>query len=273
MSQWRDSWTNIKIKWDKGWALAQPCTAWQRAEPKGTLPHLGNDPEAELGIIAPPYLFFPFLNSRPSLFPPFLLLCSQKWKETFIYVRHFLINVDKYIEFIYYPYWFIVLPHLISQNQDLAFRIGSGYMETIFHTHIYFQYCFSSAWHRDSRKTQHIFLRPWGEMPFGVAQNYLPVSSWWKCVPRVIIWKWAAGSCCWSCHLRSSSLSGWRILQSTCIQGQGISLLFSMLLTKMDGSWNSLIQDSVEYQRECMPWSEHPFPDRLGCHFNRDLCI
>lgn len=41
-------------------------------------------------------------------------------------------------------------------------------------------------------------------------------------------------------------------------------LLFSMLLTKVDGSWHSLIQDPIENQMECRLWFEHCFPDRLG---------
>lgn len=61
-----------------------------------------------------------------------------------------------------------------------------------------------------SQENQRIFLDLGGgaEMPFRVAQNYLPIGSWWKHGPKVIIWKWAADSRCWSCHLYPSSLSG-----------------------------------------------------------------
>lgn len=105
--------------------------------------------------------------SSPSLSIFFLFsLLQPEMKEdinlfkTFPYVP---ININKCIEFITHVVFF-VLPHLISQNQDLAFRIGSGCMEAIFH--IYFQYCFPLAWCIDPRKTQHIFLRPWGGVPF-----------------------------------------------------------------------------------------------------------
>lgn len=60
-------------------------------------------------------------------------------------------------------------------------------MEAIFHLCI-----FNLASHlRDMQilgRPAHI-SRPWGEMPFKVAQNYLPVGSWWKRAPGVIIWK------------------------------------------------------------------------------------
>lgn len=135
-------------------------------------------------------------------------------------------------------------------------------MEAIFQ--IYFQYCFPTVWHIDPRKTQHIFLRPGEEMPFRTAPDCLPVSSWWKHAPRAIIWKQAADLCRWSCHPHSSRLSGWKILQSICIQGQGFSLLFLMLLTQMDRSWSSPIQDPVVHHMECKLWFEHLFLDSLG---------
>jgi hypothetical protein len=85
-----------------------------------------------------------------------------------------------------------VPPNFISQNQDFS----SWNWLRMFGSHFqYFQDCFPSAWHIFPGKTQHIFLRPWGEMPFRVALNYLPISSWQKCVGRVVIWKWAADSC------------------------------------------------------------------------------
>lgn len=128
-----------------------------------------------------------------------------------------------------------------------------------------------------------LISRPWGEIPFRAAQNYLPVGSWWIRGQKVIIWKRAADLRCWSCHLHPSSLSGWKILQSTHIHGQGISLLFSMLFTKVDGSRSSLIQLPVDGM-QAVVWTstsrqtgvsfqqgfihlkhEMPYSSELGC--------
>lgn len=148
--------------------------------------------------------------------------------------------------------------------------MGSGCMEAIFH--IYFQYCFPSAWHIDPMKTQHIFLKPWRKKPFRVAQNYLPINSWQKRVPRVIIWKWAADSYCWSCHPHSSSISGWRILQSTWIQGQSISLVF---YAPHQSGWVMALPNSGSNREsdgmQTVVWTS--LSRKTGCHFSRDLCI
>lgn len=152
---------------------------------------------------------------------------------------------------------FLILFH---RTRTFAFGIGSGCLEAIFNI-------FKTASHLHDiyfpRKAQHTFLRPCGEMPFRVTQNYWPISSWQKHVGSAIIWNRAADSHCWSCHPKSSSFSGWKILQSTCVRGQGISLLvfFFIFLTQVDELRLSVIQ----HQRECRLGLSHPIPGRSWC--------
>lgn len=152
---------------------------------------------------------------------------------------------------------------LFHRTRTLAFGIGSGCLEAIFNI---FKIALPSAWHIFPRKIRHIFLRPWGEMPFRDTQNYWPISSWQKHVGSAIIWKRAADSHCRSCHPHPSSLSGWKILQSTCVRGQGISLLvlFFIFLTQMDDRRHFLVQDPVEHQRECRLGLGQPFQTAHG---------
>ena len=87
---------------------------------------------------------------------------QPKWNETFTYFKKPLCS-HKYqkVYWIYHPCWFIALPHLISQNQTLAFRFGSGCMEAIL-----YRYIFSIASHlcdiQILGKPAHISRPGWG---------------------------------------------------------------------------------------------------------------